>query len=291
MVLSLSKTFGLLVLLTLIISCLIAPGIYWALGSFLDSQPWPYSRVFDRVILVVLLVLLIRKRREFNLKQVLGILNPKGQWRLFSLGLLLSVGASAVMLPFFIYSGDLSWQIRDASHYVTRVPKVLLGAVITAFLEEFIFRGILFGELRSKLKQHWAIVVTTLIYASVHFIAPNKGWQFPGYSLTVGFEYLAVVLNGILNPQHLFPFIGLCFVGLVLIRAYVLTGSLVLSVGLHAGWILAVKSVFHLTALNPEVQSGLAPLATRYFLVSSPIAWGSVLLVGLFVSVIFRKKS
>jgi len=43
--------------------------------------------------------------------------------------------------------------------------------------------------------------------------------------------------------------------------------------------------------LNPEVQSGLAPLATRYFLVSSPIAWGSVLLVGLFVSVIFRKKS
>jgi membrane protease YdiL (CAAX protease family) len=287
----LSKTFGLLVLLTLLISCLVAPGVYWGILSSFDTQPWPYSRVFDRVILVVLVVLLYRKRREFNLSKIFGIINPKGHWRLFALGLALSVGASALMLPFFIFSGDLSWNIREVSHYLTRVPKVLLGAIITAFLEEFIFRGILFGELRNKLKQHWAILVTTLIYAMVHFIAPNKGWEFPGYSLTVGFEYLGVVVSGILNPQHFLPFIGLCFVGLVLIRAYVVTGSLVLSVGLHAGWILAVKSVFHLTALSPEVPSGLSPLATRYFLVSSPVAGGSVLLVGLIISFIFRKKS
>jgi membrane protease YdiL (CAAX protease family) len=219
-----------------------------------------------------------------------SLLDPRGRWQLFLRAIGITLVFSAALVPAFIWAGDLTLNIRDGSYYLSKMPKVIIGAVLTAFIEEFIFRGILFRELKARHSLLFATVLTTVIYASVHFIAPNKSWVYPGYSLTVGFEYLGVVFQGILNPQHLMPFLGLCLVGLVLIRSFLLTESLVVAVGLHAGWILSVKSVFYLTALSPETQLGLSSLATRYFLVSSPIGWLSVLLVGITVSVIFKKK-
>lgn len=252
-------------------------------------MPWPYARVFNRVVLVVLVGLIFWRRDDFQVAKVISIIDPRGRWRYFFSGIALSVLISAALLPWFIFSGDLSWSIRDAEHYLTRVPKVLLGAIITAFIEEFIFRGIILTELKSRIKLSWAIIITTLIYASVHFIAPQKGWVFTG-SLLAGFDYLSALFAGMAHPQHLFPFIGLCCVGVVLSLAYLRTGSLVLAVGLHAGWILAVKSVFHLTALNPTLQADLVPLATRYFLVSHPVGWLAVILVGLLVVILFKNQ-
>jgi len=239
---------------------------------------------------VVLVGLLFWKRREFRLSQVLALLDPRGRWGLFARGILTSIIFSAALVPAFIFLGDLSLSIRDADYYLTRIPKILLGAIITAFIEEFLFRGILFSEFRTRFRLSIAVGLSTIIYAAVHFIAPVKSWVYSG-GVFSGFSYLSVLFEGMLNLQHFAPFIGLCFVGLVLIRAYVITGSLVVSVGLHAGWILAVKTVFHLTALNPDLQSGLAPLATRYFLVSHPVGWLAVIIVGLILPYIFKKKA
>lgn len=48
----------------LAIGCAATPLIYSALGAPDDPPPWPYSRVFDRVAMLALLVLLIALRRR-----------------------------------------------------------------------------------------------------------------------------------------------------------------------------------------------------------------------------------
>ena len=285
-----SRAFGLILLVTLVTSCLLGPIVYSGLLAIYPDLPWPYSRVFDRVLLLILVVLLFVKRREFGLGGVGALLNPQGRWELLAKGVLISLACSAILVPFFIWNGDLTLNVRDVSYYLAKMPKIILGAVLTALIEEFIFRGVLFRELKARHSLRFAAILTTLIYASVHFIAPDKKWIYPGYSPLIGFEYLGVVLQGVLNPQHFTAFIGLCFVGLVLIRSLLLTESLVLAVGLHAGWILSVKSVFHLTTLNLAAQPGLSPLATRYFLVSSPIAWISILLVGIVLTLLTKRN-
>ena len=53
-------------------------------------------------------------------------------------------------------------------------------------------------------------------YAAVHFIAPDKRWEYPGWSLWVGFDYMAQILSRYTLPAVLLGMVGLLLIGLVL---------------------------------------------------------------------------
>lgn len=276
---------------SLILTSLITPIVYELLLYLMPAMDWPFSRVFDRVILVVVLVAIWFCRKKLKVSSVIEMMRIKGRWNHLVIGLFLALLMSGILLPLIISNGDLSWHIREADHYYSRVWKILLGALLTAIIEEFLFRGIILTELCARFRVWAAVTLTTLLYAMVHFVAPVKAWIYPGLSFSVGFSYLWVVLGNIFSYAHLAPFIGLILVGLVLAITKIKTNSLILCIGLHAGWIIAVKSVFHLTALEPTLNETLPTLAKRYFLVSQPVAWLGVISVGIMITLLAKKFS
>ena len=73
---------------------------------------------------------------------------------------------------------------------------LLMGAVIAPLAEEIFFRGFMYGGLRARLGVRWAIIVTALFFAALHF-----SWEFLIPILILGiFLALLYELTGSLYP-------------------------------------------------------------------------------------------
>jgi hypothetical protein len=73
---------------------------------------------------------------------------------------------------------------------------LLVGAVIAPLAEEIFFRGFMYGGLRARLGVRWAIIVTALFFAALHF-----SWEFLIPILILGiFLALLYELTGSLYP-------------------------------------------------------------------------------------------
>jgi CAAX protease family protein len=125
-----------------------------------------------------------------------------------------------------------------------------LAAVVVAFIEELIFRGALFGILRKTLLWPVALVVSSAVYAAVHFLQkadpPGSIHWFSGLAL------LPHMLGNLTDAGALAPaFFTLLLAGAMLAFAYQKSGTLYLSIGLHAGWIFWLKSYRFITQETP----------------------------------------
>ena len=149
------------------------------------------------------------------------------------------------------------------SHSPPETMVFLLGATVTAavvaFVEELIFRGALFGILRKTIPWPAALAVSSAVYASVHFL--QKAPAPPPTDWLSGIRLLPELFRSQADGLGLVPaFFTLLLAGAILALAYQRTGTLFLSIGLHAGWI------FWLTAYRLLTQE--APGASRAI-------WGS----------------
>jgi len=107
-------------------------------------------------------------------------------------------------------------------------------------LEETFFRGALLGGLRRAHSWGLALVVSSAIYALVHFFQrPPTPAEVYWYS---GLVTLMDMAHGFAEWKSLVPgFFTLTLAGLILGLAYQRTGNLYFSAGLHAGWIFWLK--------------------------------------------------
>jgi membrane protease YdiL (CAAX protease family) len=146
-------------------------------------------------------------------------------------------------------------------------PVKLLAATLTAgmvaALEEILFRGALFGSFRRGMPWIGALVVSSMIYAIVHFMQSAK---FPGpVTWHSGLELLPQMLAGFGDWRAIIPgFFNLTLAGALLAYAYQRTGNLWFSIGLHGGWIFWLKSY---------------GILTREVLGSNPWFWGTSRLI------------
>ena len=133
-------------------------------------------------------------------------------WRLFARGLLFGVGMLAIIMG---VESLLGWArfVPPAAWPLGIVLGSLGAALAFAISEEVLFRGFFLRTLALSLSPARAILISALIYASLHFLRTN---------LTVADLVLFLVLAGI---------------GIVLAIATLRTGTIWLSVGLHFSWI------------------------------------------------------
>ncbi|MCX8494939.1 MAG: CPBP family intramembrane metalloprotease [Akkermansiaceae bacterium] len=152
--------------------------------------------------------------------------------------------------------------------------KILMLATLVSLLEEWLFRGLLLGLWLKLAKPRVACMGTSLVFAWVHFLEPSSATVLTGSSSTLaGFKLVGEILQQFGHLRFLITdFMPLFFIGLILAWARVRTGSLWLAIGLHAGWILALKgfTLTHLEVVNhplhpwilgSSLRSGLLPLA------------------------------
>ena len=237
---------------------LLAPWLYWLAQHFAQAFPKlanaPFHRFVDRSFLILALAgvwPLLRALGAKSLREI-GLVPPYGQSKKLFGGFLLGFVSLAVVAGIALaYGGRALTGDASAGKIIGTVLGAAGTAVVVATLEEILFRGGVFGGLRRMFYWPLALVLSSLIYALVHFLHRA---DFTGavvwYS---GLELLPRLLAGFADFHALVPgFFSLTLAGVLLGLAYQRTGNLYFSIGLHAGWIFWLKIFGAFTAGVPQ---------------------------------------
>jgi len=106
-----------------------------------------------------------------------------------------------------------------------------------AFLEEWVFRQLLFNSLRRDRGTAYAVLASSVAFAAVHFFHVSRLTPAPEESIFTGFTILGTFLLNVLDSEAQLGFVGLFLLGVVFALARLLTGRLYLAIGLHAGFV------------------------------------------------------
>src|SRR5262245_4552180 len=193
-------------------------------------------------------------------------LAPNPRWgRDICNGILLSVvpllfcGALLIALHVYSFRHVLVWP---------RFGKVLLATISVPFIEETFFRGIVLGLLLRTGRKLLSVIAVSALFAAVHFLKGSE-WEPPIVTWTSGFQSIGDAFAGFGDPMMvLAAFATLFVIGCILADARVLTRSLWLPIGLHAGWIfasgafswLARRQMVALPWLGKNLLVGIIPL-------------------------------
>jgi uncharacterized protein len=196
-----------------------------------------------------------------------------------ALGLLMSL--AGIFTPGFF---------RDFDDALRGSVKALLSALAVGFFEELFFRGMLFrGLLEDTRRPAAAFAAANLFYAAVHFTKPPEKFSLSGLDPLGGIRFLLECLQPFHAPAQILPgLIGLFIIGLVLSYAFFRTRALYLSIGLHAGWVFALKTM-RVYGEFERGDLGWAFGTTDPKIVSGVVTWLGIALVGVAVHFMTRK--
>ena len=256
-----------------LLGALFAPLLFWsaqllaAYGVFPFLAQYDFDSFFRRAVLVATVLLLwpllcvSRVRRLIDLGLV-----PNPRWvRDVSVGAFVSIvpllvcGYLFINLHIYSFRHVLIW---------ARFGKVMLAAISVPLIEETFFRGIVLGLLLRTGRKFLPIIAVSALFAFVHFLkAPERGTTIVTW--TSGFQSIAQAFVGLGQPMIVVSaFATLFLIGCILADARVLTNSLWLPIGLHAGWIfasgtfswLARRQIVALPWLGKNLLVGIVPL-------------------------------
>jgi membrane protease YdiL (CAAX protease family) len=256
-----------------VVGAMLAPILFWsaqalaAHGVFAFLGKYDFDTFFHRAILIAALILLWPLLRLSNVRGLADLgLAPNPHWaRDVGAGVLLSVipllFCGALLIVLHVYS------IRHVFVW-PRFGRVLLAALSVPFIEETFFRGIVLGILLRTSRKPLSVVAVSALFAAVHFLKGSE--REPAIvTWTSGFQSIGDVFAGFGNPMMvLAAFATLFLIGCILADARVLTRSLWLPIGLHAGWIfasgtftwLARRQMVALPWLGKNLLVGILPL-------------------------------
>jgi len=227
-----------------VVGALLAPILFWsaqtlaAHGVFPFLVKYDFDTFFHRAILIAAVLLLWPLLRVSNVRALadLGLAPNPHRGRDVVSGVLLSVipllfcGALLIALHVYSFRHVFVWP---------RLGKVLLAAISVPFIEETFFRGIVLGILLRTGRKLPSVVAVSALFAAVHFLKGSE-WEPTIVTWTSGFQSIGDAFAGSGDPiMVMAAFATLFLIGCILADARVLTRSLWLPIGLHAGWIFA----------------------------------------------------
>jgi membrane protease YdiL (CAAX protease family) len=221
----------------------LAQGVAYVRG-FGGLAKIPFHRITDRAVLGTALICVWPLLRVMGISswRALGFADAGEKWRDVVPGFLIGFCSLAVVAFLAVITGARKEHLTSNGHdIITHLVSATTAAVLVAFLEEILFRGALFGAMRKAWRLGTALVVSSLIYALAHFVQKAPDPAFVKWSTGLGM--LPQMFGQLGDLQALLPkALVLLVAGVILAMAYQRTGSLFLSIGLHAGWIFWLKS-------------------------------------------------
>ncbi len=246
---------------------LVAPWLYWLAQGAARALPHlaflsqighaPFHRFVNRSLLVLALIglwPLLRSLGATSWREV-GLTRLPGQWRKLGGGMVLGFFSLALVAGLALVTGG---RVVSPHLSLARIAGLIFGAAVTALvvalLEEILFRGGIFGGLRRVFHWGFALAVSSMIYAIVHFLA--RPADPAAVTWSSGFAQLVLMLGGFTDWAQIFPgFLNLTLAGVLLGLAYQRTGNLYFSIGLHAGWVFWLRCYGALTTDVPHAGS------------------------------------
>ena len=258
---------------TILLGALLAPVLFWTaqslathgLFSFLGN--FDFETFFHRAFLVAAVLLLWPLFRSIRLRNLEDLtLRRNGHWPrdlaagfFFAALPLLCCGALLIALHIFSLRLAINW---------FPLTKILGASIAVPLIEEAFFRGLILGILLRSGRANMSIFLTSALFAIVHFLkAPLHTSAIVTW--TSGFNSIAHSFSQFSNPTMVAAsFTTLFLIGWILADARVVTRSLWLSIGLHAGWIfssgafnkIARREILALPWLGKNLLVGIVPL-------------------------------
>ena len=200
-----------------------------------------FRRLFDRVFELWLVTALVLAWRPLDLGGAAAIgLSAPQRARDLARGAAIGLAGIAVGLMLCWAWGALVPGLRfPPGKTVGKAALGALGALAIGVGEEALFRGVLLRRLSLDLGRIGGVVVTTVIYATLHALRTGGGRS--GAGSWAGVERLVTLLAPLTDVSALPSVIGLAGLGLVLAIARIATGSLWTSIGIHASWVLVFR--------------------------------------------------
>lgn len=217
-----------------IISPFVAAAVAWMGFHF------PFPRIFDRVVMIALAAVVVISARRLNLLALLrrGFARPSANLPRVVRGLAVSLG---VMVLLFAIAAAMEG-FAHVGHAARMLPKYVLSAIAIGLIEEGFFRAFLFGGMESDFGRTGALIVSSAIYSVAHLVRAPAHFYVAGLDLTAAVRTLGLSFSQLSSPMSALPtLIGLFLLGIVLADAYILTGTVWFSVGLHAGFVIGAK--------------------------------------------------
>jgi membrane protease YdiL (CAAX protease family) len=258
---------------TVVIGAVLAPVLFWSAQSLAAHGIFPFLARYDfetffhRALLVAAVLLLWPLLRVSHVRSLADLgLAPNSRWgRDLCAGVVISVvplilcGFLLIALHIYAFRHSFAW---------ARFGKMLAASITVPFIEEVFFRGIVLGLLLRTGRRYIAIFAVSAIFAAVHFLkAPERTSEIVTWAS--GFNSIAHALDGIGEPMIVASALAtLFFIGWILADARVLTSSLWLPIGLHAGWIfgsgafsrLARQQALSFPWIGKNMLVGIIPL-------------------------------
>lgn len=261
-----------------VLGALLAPQLYglgnWALergvfdggplASVRDSiERAEITRYFNRAVMIAALALAwpflkwIGLRRDGNWLLLRKNPHPAGHF-----GIGFGIAAGTLLLLGAVYVGIGWYRMNEEAKPLHRMMLSAIGPGLSvAFLEEFLFRGVLFALILRTLRPLPALVFLSSFFAVVHFLKPPEKLDLPPVAWDTGFWLLTKIFGQLGSVDFLLAELILLFcVGWVLGWARLKTGSLWLPIGLHAGWVFGIK-LFSAATRKAAPLEEMLPLA------------------------------
>ena len=249
-----SKAIGLYAAAVILFGALFAPWLFWMVQGLAPHLPFgrslagqPFRRVFDRAVLIVALLGLwpLLRNAGFRSWSNVGYVKTPDWWRHVLLGFALGFGSLALVITITVAMKTRSLNLdKSAGEMLGAGLRYMATGIIVALIEETFFRGGLQGAFQRGMNVVVAVVVASAIYSALHFLKP-KGVNIPADQVTwsSGFTCLSGIVSRSFGERNvLVGFVTLFLAGCILGLAYARTQALYLSIGLHAGWVLANES-------------------------------------------------
>jgi membrane protease YdiL (CAAX protease family) len=268
------------------------PGLPRLLGTHTDPGGYNFAPVWRTVNQIVIMVFLLVSTWRIGLRSLssLGLpfnsgwMVPLRRGFLWGLiGYMIIVGAALVV-------GARQFEVKLAAlPLLGKLFHMLVVGTVAGIWKEIIFRGMIFQVIQRCIGTTGSALVTSVVFGTyllpVHVKVPVR---FGAIDWGVGVRGLQEHLRVLVYPgDSLLPFLMVFFLmGLVLNYAFVWTGNLFFSIGLHSVWNFCDKSDRFF--LNRELrwwlfgQEGIGPAL---------FGWTALILFLCYVGVRYRYRS
>lgn len=258
-------------------------------------QSSDFGRYFNRAMLLAAVVCLFPLLRSLRMRwRDIGLRRNPARWRHFFGGfavaaiLLLAMGGVYLLIGVYEFRKDdlFKWKWE-------KLGKFLLTGITVGLLEEYLFRGALLGTFLRGMRRFSAVFWVTFFYAIVHFLKPPEALVVADNDVTAwsGFWMVGQIFARFGNPVVLAgEFATLFAIGWIMAWARLRTGSLWLSIGLHAGWVFSFKLYNEVTDITKRLRPDAVPPFIGADLKDGLIPLAVVLLTGVLVALVLRKS-
>ena len=232
--------FAIALLAGLAAAIVLAPVVAVAVAS--AGWQFPFPRIFDRTVMATLLLAMLWSARQLNFIALLraGFASPRENIYRTLRGLAVSICAIAILFGLAIVVGGSG--VGAIGKVAPRIPKYLLSAIAIAIIEEGFFRAFLLGGMKRDFGACGALILSSVIYSVAHLVRAPEKFYVTGYEPMAGLTTLAQSFDQFADPATAIPVVlGLFLLGLALGGAFLLTGTVYFSMGLHCGVVLGAK--------------------------------------------------